>query len=144
MRGTRVACIAAIAGLSFSLATCGSDSKKAAAPAAGGPVDVSLKEFSVTPSTANATAGKVAFTAKNDGKVVHEVVVVKLADGAGIDSITNADGTATEAASAGEAADIEPGASKSVTLDLPAGTYALICNLPGHFAGGMKTLLTVT
>jgi hypothetical protein len=32
----------------------------------------------------------------------------------------------------GEAADIEPGASKSVTLDLTPGSSILLGKLPGH------------
>jgi uncharacterized cupredoxin-like copper-binding protein len=43
----------------------------------------------------------------------------------------------------GEAADIEPGASKSVTLDLTPGSYIPLSNLPGHYAGGMFTTFAV-
>ena len=146
MRRSRLVCITTIAGLSFTLAACGSSDKKAAEPApaaSGGAIAVSLKEFSVSPAAAETAAGSVSFDVKNEGKVVHEMVVVKLADGAGLDSITKPDGTASEDASVGEAADIEPGATKSTTIDLKAGTYALICNLPGHFTGGMKTVFTV-
>lgn len=44
----------------------------------------------------------------------------------------------------GEASDLEPSATKDVTLDLPAGHYLLVCNLPGHFAAGMVVPLDVT
>ena len=32
----------------------------------------------------------------------------------------------------------------TVTFDMQPGTYLLICNVPGHFAAGMVTPLTVT
>ncbi len=33
--------------------------------------------------------------------------------------------------------------TKKLTLDLKPGHYAIICNLPGHYLGGMYTDLTV-
>jgi uncharacterized cupredoxin-like copper-binding protein len=36
-----------------------------------------------------------------------------------------------------------PGASGWVTVTLPPGRYELVCNLPGHYAAGMYTQLTV-
>ncbi len=38
----------------------------------------------------------------------------------------------------------EPGESGQVTLHLNPGTYILFCNIPGHYAMGMWTLLKVT
>jgi uncharacterized cupredoxin-like copper-binding protein len=42
-----------------------------------------------------------------------------------------------------ETGNIRPGATKTVTITLAKGRYALICNLPGHFAAGMNAGLTV-
>ena len=39
---------------------------------------------------------------------------------------------------------IAAGSAGWVTLDLAPGRYELVCNLPGHYAAGMYTLLTVT
>jgi len=39
---------------------------------------------------------------------------------------------------------MEPNAEKTITLDLKPGAYLLICNVPGHYAAGMWTPLTVT
>jgi uncharacterized cupredoxin-like copper-binding protein len=44
----------------------------------------------------------------------------------------------------GETEEMEPNAEKTITLDLKPGTYLLICNVPGHYAAGMWTSLTVT
>ena len=37
----------------------------------------------------------------------------------------------------------EPGKTGRLTVTLPAGKYVLLCNLPGHFAGGMYADFTV-
>lgn len=40
--------------------------------------------------------------------------------------------------------DMEAGASKTLTLKLDKGRYALICNIPGHYAAGMFADFTVS
>ena len=37
----------------------------------------------------------------------------------------------------GETGDMEPGAVMLLTIDMSAGHYAVVCNLPGHYAMGM-------
>jgi uncharacterized cupredoxin-like copper-binding protein len=44
----------------------------------------------------------------------------------------------------GESGDLQPGASYAFDITLAPGTYLLICNVPGHYAAGMVTPLTVT
>ena len=44
----------------------------------------------------------------------------------------------------GEIAELEPNASGILDVKLAPGTYLLLCNLPGHYAAGMVTPLTVT
>jgi uncharacterized cupredoxin-like copper-binding protein len=43
-----------------------------------------------------------------------------------------------------EVEDIAVGATPSLTVDLPAGHYVVICNLPAHYAGGMHTDFTTS
>jgi len=43
----------------------------------------------------------------------------------------------------GETGDMQPGTAKSVTIDLTAGHYVFLCNLPGHFQAGMHVDVTV-
>jgi ABC-type glycerol-3-phosphate transport system substrate-binding protein len=74
---------------------------------------------------------------------VNVQLVVPLASGAGIQSLASSSGEANEDGSPGEVDGVDPGQSKSVTLDLKPGTYVLLCNEPGHFAGGMATTFTV-
>jgi uncharacterized cupredoxin-like copper-binding protein len=119
---------------------------KSSAPAAAAPtalahdVPVSLKEFSITPTASQVAAGKVTFNVKNDGTVTHEFVVLKTDKPAG--SLLKGD-RADETGNVGETGDLAAGASKSITLTLPAGHYALICNLPGHYKAGQHTDFTV-
>lgn len=44
----------------------------------------------------------------------------------------------------GDTGDLQPGASYAFDLALAPGTYLLFCNVPGHYAAGMATALTVT
>jgi len=43
----------------------------------------------------------------------------------------------------GDTGDLQPGASYAFDLTLAPGTYLLFCNVPGHYAAGMVSPLTV-
>ena len=85
-------------------------------------------------------AGSVTFAVTNAGQVPHELVVIKTATPA---ANLLQGGEANEAGSVGETGELNAGTSKNVTLKLAAGHYALICNLPGHYAAGQHTDFTV-
>lgn len=108
----------------------------------------------LTADHATAKHGRVSFFVTNDGSVNHEMVVLPLPDSqiAGTRAIAG-DAQVDEAGSFGEASNtcgegsgqgILPGASGWVTVTLAPGRYELVCNLPGHYAAGMYTQLTVT
>ena len=40
--------------------------------------------------------------------------------------------------------DLKPGASETLPLKLPAGTYPMFCSLPGHESLGLKGTITIT
>jgi uncharacterized cupredoxin-like copper-binding protein len=42
-----------------------------------------------------------------------------------------------------EIEDITPGSTANLTVDLDAGTYVVMCNLPGHFERGMHAVFEV-
>ncbi len=96
-------------------------------------IPVTLNEFNVISAKQAAPAGKVTFLLRNTGKRTHEFVVIRTAKPAG--SLLK-DGKADERGSAGEVGDLKPGQKKQLTLTLPKGHYALICNLPGHYRAG--------
>ena len=52
-------------------------------------------------------------------------------------------GRASEKGAVGGVEDIAGGRSKKLSLNLSKGHYVLICNLPGHYAAGMRADLTV-
>lgn len=97
--------------------------------------------------------GTVSFLVTNGGTVSHELVILPLPENQipGTRPI-GADAKIDETGSLGEASNtcadgagqgILPGTSGWVSLTLPPGRYELICNLPGHYAAGMYTQLTV-
>ncbi len=141
-------CAAALT--AFAIAGCGSSGDKPASAPASGAVDaiqVTLgkpDEFMLTLSTAQAKPGTVKFHVTNLGTTDHEMIVIPLPSGAAPAVLKDpSTGEANEAASLGEVGSTPVGKSGDVTLQLKAGKYALLCNEPGHFAGGMYTTLIV-
>lgn len=110
-------------------------------------------EFDLIPEPGQVDAGKVTFTVANDGTIEHEVLVMRTDLDSGA-LPTTADGAAVEenvmkpVAMHGEddhhGLHVAAGEEATMTVDLPAGEYALICNLPGHYAGGMHANLRVS
>ena len=115
------------------------------AAASGTAVTVDLAKsspFSLEPSTTSVPAGPTTFSVTNDGTMVHELVVLQTDKT--IAQLTQPDGRADETSNIKETGDIAAGASRSITVDLKPGHYWLICNIPGHFAGGMYSEFTVS
>jgi len=122
-------------------ATTSSTSASTPAATAGGTLSIRMSEFAFDPKDNTAKAGKLTIAAPNDGQVEHELVLLKTdADPA---HLPMKDGEADESTSVGEIADVAPGATKSHTFHLTPGKYAMVCNLPGHYQGGMYGSLTV-
>lgn len=159
--GTRsLTAVAALAVVSLSASGCGGSSKKANTqttapsaqqstasaqqPGASTKVTIKMGEFFFKPGTLTVHAGKVTITAPNIGHVEHELVLLQTnTDPSKLK--TEADGEANEDAYSGpgEIPDVEAGSTKSVTLTLKPGTYAMICNVPGHYKAGMYGRITV-
>jgi len=112
----------------------------APAPALVHKVGVSLREFAVNAAASTAAAGKVTFHVRNTGNITHEFVVLRTPKQA--DSLLKG-ARADESGNVGETGDLKAGASKTITLNLKPGHYALICNLPGHYKAGQHTDFTV-
>ncbi|SDP64873.1 Uncharacterized copper-binding protein, cupredoxin-like subfamily [Arthrobacter sp. ok909] len=108
----------------------------------------------MTADRSTVSHGTVSFLVANAGTISHELVILPLPENQipGTRQI-GADAKIDEAGSLGEASNtcaegtgqgILPGTSGWVTLTLPPGRYELVCNLPGHYAAGMYTQLTVS
>lgn len=115
--------------------------------AEGVEVNVELREFSILPEVDSAEAGEITFNVENTGpEDVHEFVIIKT--GLKPNALpTVADGSVDEEGEGVEAideiGDIPVGETQSLTVDLEAGNYVLMCNIEDHYAEGMRTAFTV-
>lgn len=140
----------------LSLAACGGEEGEDTAGGGGGggtTVDVTLQEFSVIPAQDSAPAGSITFNVENTGPDdVHEFVVIKtdLAPDAlptDEDGVVEEEGEGMEVID--EIEDIPVGETQSLTVDLEAANYVLICNIwteeeqEAHYAMGMRMAFTV-
>ncbi len=107
-------------------------------------VNVDLGDFFVTPDVDEIEAGEVTFSASNVGAIPHELVIVRT--DTAVDELPVQEGRVDEDAAGEEIGEIEEfdaGLTLAGTFELDAGSYALICNLPGHYEGGMFVEFTV-
>jgi uncharacterized cupredoxin-like copper-binding protein len=91
-------------------------------------------------------AGDVTFNVRNDSKdTIHEMIVMYLADPSKPLAYIDAENRVDEdkAGDKGEVSELDAGKSGSLTVDLKAGKYLLICNVPGHYGAGMWAEFTV-
>lgn len=107
-------------------------------------VNVALTEFGVTPEPISGPAGPVSFAVSNTGGSLHNFRVIKtdLAPDALPLAGTQVDEDQVEVI-ARSSGNIAAGANQPVSAALDAGTYVLICNVPGHYGLGMYAAFTV-
>jgi uncharacterized cupredoxin-like copper-binding protein len=114
----------------------------------GNTVRVTLSDLRVQLSSVTMPAGTITFEASNDGPSTHEIEVLSVP--AGVDanalpiSANIADTQSLGLESVDEVENIAASTSASLTVDLSAGSYVVICNLPGHYTQGMSATFTVT
>ena len=125
-------------------------------PAQRSIVNVTLSEtdpthMAIALSQSFAPQGKVSFIVTNEGQKKHEFVVLATKTLAADFSIGSFEGEANRinedapgVTNVGETGDMEPGTQKMLTIDLASGHYAVVCNLPGHYAMGMHQDFWVT
>ncbi len=97
-----------------------------AGPAAPRPILIKAREFVFEPKEVTARAGEVTFDIKNEGSIEHNFVIEDSAH-----------------KKVAQIAVIEAGKTEDVKVTLRVGSYALICNLPGHKDAGMTGTLRV-
>jgi uncharacterized cupredoxin-like copper-binding protein len=131
----------------------GGEETQAPTGGAGSEVDVTLEEFAIALSPASTEAGSVTFNVENIGPDdVHEFVLVKT-DLEPTDLPTLDDGSVDETGEGieviDEIEDLAVDASETLTVDLEAGSYVIICNIydetedEAHYEEGMRTAFTV-
>ncbi len=116
------AMIAAMFGVVAVFVAVHADTRTISGGAPAGAVQVTLAEFSISPSTIDVPLhGTIVVT--NNGSVVHNF---------------NIQGTSVKTG------DISPGSSATVRLDsVNAGSYTAFCAVPGHQAAGMQATVVV-
>ena len=133
-------------------AACGETSRsssndEAARPSSTGPpqrIAARLDEYAVRLDRDSAHGGRITFDIRNDGRRVHEFVVLKSDDAQ--DALPREGNEVNEHAAGNlvdEAEDIRPRKTLTLSVALKPGKYVLICNLPGHYARGMHTAFRV-
>lgn len=132
----------------FVLAACGGTSSGGGSATAQN-IGTNGESLAFDKATLSAPAGQAVTIAfkNNSSGTQHNFVVVKGGD-------TEAQAVDDAAASAPNNIPTDPnisghtnlvagGASESVQINLPAGTYTYLCTVPGHYGAGMKGTLTV-
>jgi uncharacterized cupredoxin-like copper-binding protein len=105
-------------------------------------VNVSLNDnLTITMDRTTVYAGPIVFGVTNRGAMTHEFLV--LATSTAPADNPEEPGKVSEDANIGETGQVPPGRFSGLGLALEPGTYMVICNEPGHFAGGMHLKLTV-
>lgn len=135
--------LAALAGALLVLAAACSSAP--AATATGGQLTATLSDHDIVLSQPSVPNGSVTLTVKNNGSVVHTLVVLKTNLAA--DKIPSDAADQSKADERGKiggtTSQLQPGQSVELKLDLVAGKYVLLCNEPAHYQIGMRTPLTV-
>lgn len=151
LQTSRPTIIAAMAVAAVLLAACSSNGDAAStAPASqasgqqGASVAVALREWSVEPSAAETSPGEITFEVSNDGALPHNFVVFATDLAPDQLPVENAQVVESDAVEEVGRIDEFPGeSSENLTLQLDAGAYVLVCNLPGHYEQGMRAAFSV-
>jgi uncharacterized cupredoxin-like copper-binding protein len=134
----RVLAVAAVIALAVPLTACSSDS---------GGVNATEVDYKITLDKTTLPTGETTFDIHNEAEQTHEFVVIKTdlaPDSLPTDKNGDVDEEGAGIEPVDEVEDIAAGSTESLTVNLDAGSYVAICNLPGHYRQGMHTGFTVS
>jgi uncharacterized cupredoxin-like copper-binding protein len=100
-------------------------------------VNTTLGEMFVKADTTSVKAGKVTFAVKNTGGTMHGLAIVA-------DPAKAPGGMLDESTFLAKGKELPAGAGDMISANLKAGSYELVCFLPGHYAAGQKLRFKVT
>jgi uncharacterized cupredoxin-like copper-binding protein len=137
--------VAAVALALLGAAACSSSSSASSSSAGGtssGGVSATEKDFEIDVASSTAPVGSVTFNISNEGPSTHEFVIIKTDDAP--DALPTKNGEVNEDGLnvVDEQEDIAPSTTATITTNLDAGSYVIICNVPGHYQLGMHTAFT--
>jgi uncharacterized cupredoxin-like copper-binding protein len=106
------------------------------------------RDFKIRAQRYELPAGKVDLSVKNDGPDAHELIVVRESD-SGLpmrkDGLTvDEDAIEERKQELGALEPGQPGGTRHMHLNLSPGRYLLLCNMAGHYLGGMHAELVVS
>lgn len=106
---------------------------------------VSEADFAIS-APHHLVAGDVSFRVRNNGPDEHELIIVRTSSGLlplRSDGVT-VNEEALQQAEVDSLSPGKPGAVRSLHVRLSPGRYVLLCNMTGHYMGGMHSTLVVT
>jgi uncharacterized cupredoxin-like copper-binding protein len=137
---TSLGCVAAACAVALAAAGCAPGTSTGT----GQIVRVTERDFRIS-APRQVAAGDAVIRVTNHGPDAHELIVIRTDDGRlpfrGDDLTVDED-----AVESSELGALEPGAPHSVRdldVHLTPGRYVLLCNMSGHYLGGMRTTLVV-
>lgn len=140
MRSGRSRLVALAAVLTIGVTSCGGAGSEGSATS---DVSVTMKDFSLTATPGTFAAGAISFGIDNAGPSVHEFVVLRTDDTPDALPVQNGVIPEDQIDLVDEVEDIPPGTETSLDVNLAAGNYVLVCNLPAHYEQGMYAVFTV-
>lgn len=108
-------------------------------------VDVTERDFQISVSSTQVPAGEVVLRAHNAGPDAHELIVVR-SDGGRLRLRPDGMTVDEEGLSKWIVGTLEPGrtgSTRELRVRLAPGRYTLLCNMYGHYMGGMHSTLVV-
>lgn len=116
-------------------------------PPPGPVVPIVVDDYRIRSSVTTVSAGTVTFNVHSKGPSTHELAVFETTRPAdqmplGTDGM-RIDEDSPLLREAGELDQIDIGESETFVLRLSPGTYVLVCNMEGHYLGGMYFSLIV-
>lgn len=126
------------------MTACGETTTGGKAPAGSQQVQINETDFKIASSITTFSPGKAYhFTITNNGKTVHEFMIMPRSMGA-IDGMSMGDMDKMALASVN---DIQPGETKTLDYTFPSSTAnsqpEFACYITGHYEAGMKQKVTV-
>jgi uncharacterized cupredoxin-like copper-binding protein len=110
----------------------------------GTSIDASLTNYKIILSQDSVSAGDITFHIKNEAPdMKHEFVILKTDQDASQLTLDSDGNVAEDNYDSPGEAELDPGASTDLTVNLAAGHYAIICNQPGHYKLGQFINFTV-
>jgi uncharacterized cupredoxin-like copper-binding protein len=106
-----------------------------------------MATMGITVDVAEFPAGEVTFNVTNESPEFYHAVTISPVTDPSMELPYLSDKMMVDEEAAGVTArvkELRPGTSRSMTVALQPGTYILYCNIAGHYAMGMWTLVKVT